>query len=513
MSRGQDARMKVETGSTPPVWFESAAVPSTPPLGRDEKADVCVVGAGLSGLTTAWFLAREGLSVVVVDDGPVAGGETSRTTAHLVSALDDYYHELERLHGKDGARIAAQSHTAAIDAIERIVVEAAIDCDFHRVDGYLFGDGDTISAELDAARRAGLEVERVKRVPVSFHPFGGALRFANQAQVHPLKYLAGLARALLGKGVRIYSGAHVTGVEEDETVVVRTERGPSVRARAAVVATNTPMIDRVVMHTKQAPYRTYAVAAAVPAESVPRLLLWDTEDPYHYVRTQQGAGHDWLIVGGEDHKTGQPEDGHAPYGALESWLRERFPMAKEIRHRWSGQVMEPVDGLAFIGRNPGDDHIYIVTGDSGNGTTHGTIAGLLIADLIGGRRNPWAGLYDPSRKSLRAARDFAAENLNVAAQYAEHLTAGDEETVSALAPGDGAVLRRGARKIAVYRDDGGELHHLTATCPHLGCIVEWNAAEKSWDCPCHGSRFDRRDGHVLNGPATHGLKQWAELET
>jgi glycine/D-amino acid oxidase-like deaminating enzyme/nitrite reductase/ring-hydroxylating ferredoxin subunit len=479
-------------------------------LKQDDRADVCIVGAGISGLTTAYCLARDGRSVVVLDDGAIGGGETSRTTAHIVNALDDYYHELEKFHGEEGARLAAQSHTAAIETVERIVDGGNIQCEFRRLDGYLFAASDDdlqlLSHEAHAARRAGLAIEQVEHVPVDFYDFGMALRFPNQAQFHPMKYLNGLTELLHSQGVRFYSGAHVTDVEDGAGVLVSTEAGPRVAARAAVLATNSPMLNRFVIHTKQAAYRTYALAARIPTDSVPPILLWDTDDPYHYVRTQpgNGAGHDWLIVGGEDHKTGQSEGG-SPHDALEHWMRKHFPMASEVKFKWSGQVMEPVDGMGYIGRNPGDENIYIVTGDSGNGMTHGTIAGLLISDLIAGRDNPWEKLYDPSRKSLRSLPSFARENLNVAAQYKELLTGGEEESVSKLEPGQGAVLRRGMHKIAVYRDEQKGLHHLSAVCTHLGCIVEWNDAEKTWDCPCHGSRFDKLDGHVLNGPAKREL--------
>lgn len=508
--------MESGTGATRSLWM-TVTGRAIQPLQHDEEADVCIVGAGIAGLTTAYCLARDGKSVTVLDHGPVGGGETSRTTAHIVNALDDYYHELERLHGDGGAKLAADSHTAAIDMVERIVADVGIQCDFRRVDGYLFQardeDSRLLSDELHAARRAGLPVEQVEHVPVDFHDFGSALRFPNQAQFHPMKYLNGLANHLSGRGVRFHTGAHVVEVEDGRSVRVVTDRGQTVRAGAVVVATNTPMIDRLVIHTKQAAYRTYAIAARIAKRTVPPLLLWDTEDPYHYVRTHQGngAGQDWLIVGGEDHKTGQPPESGSPHDGLEAWMRDRFPAAQEIEFKWSGQVMEPVDSLGFIGRNPGDDNTYIATGDSGNGMTHGTIAGILISDLIAGRKNPWSGLYDPGRKSARSITEFARENLNVAGQYAEHLTAGEIDSVSQLQPMQGTILRRGMEKMAVYRDEENALHHFSAVCPHLGCIVSWNSAEKSWDCPCHGSRFARDTGHVLNGPAKTGLRSLRDV--
>jgi Rieske Fe-S protein len=236
------------------------------------------------------------------------------------------------------------------------------------------------------------------------------------------------------------------------------------------------------------------------------MLLWDAPDdlsrPYHYVRIEKGKEFDILIVGGEDHKTGQQHDGSQRWGKLEQWARNRFRI-DDIDFRWSGQVMEPVDSLAFIGRNPGDENIFIATGDSGMGMTHGTIAGLLLSDLIMGRHNPWADLYDPSRKTLSAIKDFAQENINVAAQYTDALTPGEVESVDEVNEGEGAILRRGLSKIAVYRDEDGRIHSMSAVCVHLGCIVTWNGSEKTWDCPCHGSRYDAL-GAPINGPAnTH----------
>jgi Rieske Fe-S protein len=262
------------------------------------------------------------------------------------------------------------------------------------------------------------------------------------------------------------------------------------------------------MHTKQAPYLTYVIAGLVPKGAVPQALYWDTEDPYHYVRTEPGVDdeHDLLIVGGEDHKTGQRDDGTQRLAALERWAREHFPPLKYITHRWSGQVLEPADGVAFIGRNPGAlKNVYIATGDSGMGLTHGTIAGILISDLVAGRGSRWAALYDPSRKMHKAALTFAKENLNVAAQYLEdYVGPGDVGSADNIAPGSGAVIRRKLTKVAAYRDDSGMLHESSAVCPHLGCIVAWNHLERTWDCPCHGSRFDCL-GKVINGPAHSDL--------
>ena len=470
-------------------------------LQGNAEADVCIVGAGIAGITTAYLLGRAGRSVIVLEDGEVGSGETGRTTAHLVNALDDRYFELERLHGERGARLAAESHTAAIAQIESIVAQEKIDCEFERLDGYLFlaanADPKILDRELEAARRAGLDVEIVD----------GRLRFPRQAQFHPLRYVNALALAIEKSGGRIYTHAHAEEIQGGAPARIKTSDGHVVTAKAVVVATNTPVNDMVTMHTKQAPYRTYVVGARVPRGSVPWGLYWDTADPYHYIRLErESETHDVLIVGGEDHKTGQEEHTEERFRCLEVWTRARFPMAAEVVYRWSGQVMEPVDGLAYIGRNPGDaSNVYIATGDSGNGMTHGTIAGMLITDLIEGRENPWSSLYDPARITLRAAKEFTRENANVVAQYKDLVTPGDIDSPEQVKRGEGAILRRGLKKVAVYCDDAGALHELSAYCPHLGCVVQWNASEKSWDCPCHGSRFSA-EGEVVNGPAIGGLE-------
>jgi glycine/D-amino acid oxidase-like deaminating enzyme/nitrite reductase/ring-hydroxylating ferredoxin subunit len=503
--------MKTDSGTTVSVWMATADMPRPPRLGRDLKVDVCVVGAGIAGLTTAYLLAREGRSVAVLDDGPLAGGETSRTTAHL-AVPDEYPRKLEHLHGAEGARLALSSHTAAVDRVETIAQAEGIACDFERVPGFLLAapgeDPAALDEELAAAQRIGYAgVEKVARAPIADYDTGPALRFTGVAQFHPLKYLAGLARAVGRDGGQMFADTSAVTFEGGKDARVVTREGHAVSCAAIVVATNTPVNDRVVMHTKQHPYRSYVVGLRVPKGRVERALFWEHADSYHYVRLQAADdAHEVLLVGGEDHHTGQADDGEARWGRLERWARERWPMAQDVEFHWSGQVMEPVDGLAYIGRNPLDaDNVYIATGDSGNGITHGTIAGILLTDLIQGRSNPWATLYEPSRKSLRAAKRWAVEAGRSSAPYAEWVTPGEVASPDEIGAGEGAVLRRGLHKVAVYRDPSGRVVELSATCPHLGCIVEWNSTEKSWDCPCHGSRFSPA-GEVLHGPAVHRLE-------
>ena len=479
------------------------------PLVADARADVCIIGAGIAGITTAYLLAKKGSDVIVIDDGPVGGGMTSRTTAHLTNAIDDRYVEIERWHGEEGARLAAQSHGAAIEAIEAIARHESIECELERVDGFLFlppgGDPGELVREYEAALRARVSgLEWADRAPIPGIDTGHCLRFPRQAQFHPLKYLAGLARAVVALGGRICAGVHAQDVVDGDAPHVVTRGGQRIDCEAVVVATNTPINDRVAVHTKQAPYTTYVIAARVPRGSVERALFWDTLDPYHYVRVLDPSA-EHIIVGGEDHKTGQADDSERRFANLELWMRERFPSAREVTHRWSGQIMETVDGLAYIGRNPGDTNVYVATGDSGMGMTHGTIAGIVITDLIHGAEPAWADLYSPSRSAFNAVREFARENSNMVWQYTDWIRAGNVQSVDDIRAGSGAVLRRGLHKIAVYRDPAGELHELSARCTHLGCTVAWNPAEKTWDCKCHGSRFDAL-GFPLSGPAVEPLQ-------
>jgi glycine/D-amino acid oxidase-like deaminating enzyme/nitrite reductase/ring-hydroxylating ferredoxin subunit len=503
--------MTNSSGTTTSIWTGAAEGLRRQSLEQNLSADVCIVGAGIAGITTAYLLCMSGASVVVIDSADIGGGETGRTTAHLSNALDDRYCELEQLHGHEKAKLAAESHTVAIDQIENIARAEDISCDFERLDGFLFrpshDDSDILERELAASHRAGLNsVEFVPRAPFQRFETGPCLRFPNQAQFHPLLYLAGLAKAVERRGGLIFTGTHAVWIEAGPPAVVTSDRGFTVTAKSLVVASNTPVNDRFTIHTKQAAYRSYVVGLSVPRSAATRALYWDTLDPYHYVRLQSDSSDtnsETLIVGGEDHKTGQAHSGD-PFGHLIQWARDRFPMAGDLTWSWSGQIMEPVDGLAFIGRNPGDESVYIATGDSGHGMTHGTIAGMLLSDLIRKERNPWADLYDPARINLGSLRTFAEENVNVAMQYGSFLTPGQINSAADLFPGTGGILRHGLSKSAVYKDPSGNVHELDAVCPHLGCIVKWNSTEHTWDCPCHGSRFSAV-GEVLNGPALAGL--------
>jgi glycine/D-amino acid oxidase-like deaminating enzyme/nitrite reductase/ring-hydroxylating ferredoxin subunit len=499
-----------ETSLSP--WMDIWPDVMASPLDKDAQCDVVVIGSGIAGLSVAYELSARGRSVTVIDRGRIGGGMTSRTTAHLASELDDYYFELIDARGEDEARLYHSSQIAAINRIEAICRDEGIDADFARVDGYLFAadekGAEDLAKEYEACRKLDIAAEWAPGAPIPGIETGRCLRFPDQARFHPTKYLAGLARAIAARGGRFHENtAHVRDEEGEGGVEAETERGHKIRARAAVFATNSPTNNMVAVHSKQVPMRTYAIAGRVPKGAVPDALVWDTLDPYHYVRTQPlGDEADLLIVGGEDHRSGEENDMAARLDALRSWTQFHYPAFHGTEYCWSGQVLEPEDFMPFSGRNPGSENIYIHTGDSGQGITNGVAGALTILPLILGEDSRFAPLFDPRRKAgaLSSVTEFMKGQFGAVKNMAEHLGPGELSSLKELAPGEGGIIRRGLHKVAAYRGEDGRIIERSAACTHLGCIVHWNSFEKCWDCPCHGSQF-APDGAVLNGPAIKPL--------
>ena len=501
--------------TTSSFWFEDCGLEQRPPLTSDASCDLVVVGSGIAGLSTAYEAARFGWKVIVIDRQPTIGGVmTPRTTAHLATALDDYYFELIKAHGEDAARTYYESQVAAVNRIEAISADEGIDADFRRLDGFLVpaeaAHASDLDREYEACRKIGVEVEWADQAPLPLPPGTRALRFPAQGRFHPLKYVRGLIAAIEARGGRINgSTVYVADAEDGDEVTIETEAGPRIRARAALFATNSPVNDKVAIHTKQIPDRTYAIAGPVPKGAVADALLWDTLEAYHYVRLQPlGEAEDLLIVGGEDHRSGEADDMDRRFASLESWTKERFPAFTGARFRWSGQVMEPFDFMPFSGRNPGNRNVFVHTGDSGQGMTNGVAGALTIAALLFGQKAHFADIFDPSRKPLSAntLSEFVTGRAEDVKNFSEYLAGGDVASVDDLKPGEGGIVRRGSKKIAAYRDPDGKLIERSAVCTHIGCIVHWNRLEKCWDCPCHGSQF-QPDGAVINGPAVRPLAE------
>lgn len=493
--------------ATRSVWTTAASEVESQSLTGNAAADVCVIGGGIAGLTAAYRLLAAGRSVLLLEADAPGRGETAHTTAHLAWVLDDRFSRLADIRGDDVARLAASSHRSAIADIEQVAGDEGIDCDFARVRGYLFPGADgpeALDAEREAVGRLGLDHAAVDAVPLLGGP---GLEFPGQARFHPTKYLGGLAAAVRRRGGDIRSNTRAVRVTGGEPCTVETAGGGTVTARAVVVATNAPFDAGLTLHARLAAYTTYALALPVPTGSVPDALFWDTEDPYHYTRVLpagDGRATDYLIVGGGDHKTGQAADQGDRWARLTAWAEARYPVAGGAAFHWSGQVFETADGLGLIGAAPWGKNVYVITGDSGMGLTHGTLGGRLVSDLITGTATPLAAVYDPGRWTPGAAYTLLKENANLAAQYTDWVTGGDVSSADQVPPEHGAVLRRGLSKVAVYRKPDGSVCERSATCPHLGAVVRWNPGEQTWDCPAHGSRFTS-DGKVFHGPAVGDL--------
>jgi glycine/D-amino acid oxidase-like deaminating enzyme/nitrite reductase/ring-hydroxylating ferredoxin subunit len=489
---------------TQSIW-ESVEMPQFPCLQEDLKAEVCVIGGGITGLLVAYELLKRGRQVVVVEASRIGSGQTGRTTAHLTYQLEEELQVLIKQLGKEKLQMFLDSHRQAVDRLEEIARDEQIECDFKRLDGFLFlgreDQKDLLHKEISAAREIGVELDFIEDTPLLSHRIP-AVRFPRQGQFHPPKFLAGIARSIQSMGGLIFEETHVGEIgKRQDQAILKTDNGQRIEARQLVVCTHSPVNTRFHIHTKQFAFRTYALGFAWNGPAQDDVLLWDTEDPYHYVRFQGQT----IIVGGGDHRTGQ-EPQTDPFYELERWSRASLPMLGEIEWRWSGQIFEPADQVAYIGRNPGvEKNVFIATGESGIGMTSAAIASMLIPDLMEDKSHPWEKLYDPSRTPIRSLTEYVKENVNVALQYKDWITPSEVTDVSDIPLDKGAVMREGISRSCIYHDEDDQFEKKSAICPHLGGIVHWNDVEKTWDCPCHGSRFNVH-GQVIEGPSISGLQ-------
>jgi glycine/D-amino acid oxidase-like deaminating enzyme/nitrite reductase/ring-hydroxylating ferredoxin subunit len=515
----ENERGLTTSGQNISYWVDSVGPIVYSRLESDLKTDVVIIGGGIAGITTAYTVLKAGKKVVLIEDGNIGSGETGRTTAHLVNALDDRYTVLKRYFGYNTAKAVSESHTKAIDKIEEIITAEKIDCEFIRLPGYLFlhpsDTIDSLESEFELLKEIGLSVDWLEKTPGIGKSAGPCIRFNNQAQFHPLKYLQGLCKAITANGGIIYTHTRAQDITDTK---VTTSTGHTITAKHIVVATNTPVNDRYSMHTKQYPYRTYVIGALIDKGKLERGLWWDSGDhtskwatyPYHYIRLSSlHDTQDLLIVGGEDHRVAQNDEHHSleeRFTTLEHWTKSQFPFMGKIVYKWSGQVEEPLDSMAFIGRNPGDKNIFIITGDSGNGMTHGVIGAMLCTDLILEKANPWEAIYDPSRITLRVTDDYLEELATETGEYIKDILTREISSPEDIAVGEGGIIGRGFKKIALYREKETVFHAFSGICPHAKCVLKWNDTEKSFDCPCHGSRFTCM-GALVNGPSIADLQR------
>ena len=486
------------------LWIDTTPSTNSHVLRGDSQADVAIVGGGITGITAAYILANAGKSVIVVEKGRIAMAETGHTTAHIVDSADADYRELIKNFGEGDARMNTEAIRVAIQLIRLLVDTLHIDCGLKAVDGYLYTeneeDREDLQRQEEFLSQAGVITEWTDRVPLPFPTIGG-LHFRDQHVFHVRQYLLALARAAAQRGAIFFENSLVNDIEG---TTVKTAEG-SVRAKHVLLATHVPINDRGTIWTKMYETRTYVVAAPIEPGKVPDALYWDTMNPYHYTRLLQTDSGLYLIVGGEDRDVGKEGNDEERYAALEEYCRERFGVTA-FSHRWSGQINEPADALPFIGESSHGKNVWMATGYSGTGMTYGTLAAMILADFALERENPYARLYDPSRKKLGAiVENIVKKTRVIPKRLFEKATDRDVEAMSFddVQEGEGKIVSSGDRKFAAARING-ELRLCDPTCTHMGCTVAWNDAEKSWDCPCHGSRFDTR-GEVLNGPATTPL--------
>jgi glycine/D-amino acid oxidase-like deaminating enzyme/nitrite reductase/ring-hydroxylating ferredoxin subunit len=495
-------------GSNTSPWIATSGQTAYPALDREMHVDVAVLGGGMAGLMAALFLKRDGARVAVLEAGRVAAGVTAYTTAKVSSLHGIQYQSVASGFGEEGARIYGQANEWAIERIGALVDELGIDCDWRRKPAYTYAMDDQgrtqVQDEVQAALRAGLKASFTTVTDLPWQ-VTGAIRVEDQAEFHPRRFLLAIAEQIPGDGSHVFEDTQATGVKDGEPARVETAQGQIVIADHVIVATHIPFLDRGGYFARMHPARSYGLGVYARGQA-PQGMYLSTESPAHTIRSHPTERGEMLIVGGESHKVGQSgEDTAGRVARLERWARDHFDV-EEIAYRWSTQDNMPIDGVPYVGKlMPGAKRVWVATGFKKWGLTNGTAAAEILTDLIRGRENQWAPLFDSNRfKPAAAAKEFVKENANVGWRFVRDKAAADFGSLDDIPPGQGGLVRDGIRQLAAYRDEDGTLHVLSPTCTHLGCTVKWNSAERSWDCPCHGSRF-HYDGTVLQGPALEGL--------
>ena len=495
-----------------PVWIDSTPIQRFPRLQRNTTADVIVVGGGITGITTAYMLRKAGVKVTLIERERVASIDTGHTTAHLTYITDVELQKLRQNFGEDNAQAAWDAGAAAIDHIEKVIGEEQIECEFTRVPGYLHVQVNSSSKKeaaslkkgADLAIKLGFDAAYLESIPYFNLP---GVRFANQAKFHPRKYLRSLVKKIPGNGSHVFEKSAASEFDAKKRRVKVNRNWISFDR--VVMATNNPLVGLASMttatlfQTKLSLYTSYVLGARVAPGTIPEALFWDTREPYDYLRIDRQRGFDYVVFGGEDHKTGQQRNTKRAYARLLARLKKIIPQAR-VEHRWSGQIISTPDGLPYIGQNA--ERQFVATGYCGNGITFGTLAAMMARDWATGRKNPWTDLFAVDRKKIKGATwNYLRENKDYPYYMVkDRLARPEADSVRELRPGEGMIIGRRGKKVAAFRDPNGNVHRLSPVCTHLGCVVRWNPAESTWDCPCHGSRF-KPTGEVIAGPAEEPL--------
>ncbi|MEA5502678.1 FAD-dependent oxidoreductase [Halotia wernerae UHCC 0503] len=490
-------------------WIDSTPTTNFSPLSNNLSVDVAIVGAGIAGITAATLLKRAGKTVAVIESQQISTGVSGHTTAKITSLHQLIYADLIKNHGEEKARIYAQSNQAALQFVAKTVAEEQIDCDFSRQSAYTFAETEDnlkdIEKEVEAALKLGLPATFVRETSLPF-PIAGAVKFDNQAQFHSRKYLLHLIKQIPGNGSYVFENTRVEKVEENNLCQVITNKG-IIQAQDVIVATNIPITDEGLFFAKTYPKRSYIIGARITEDKAPQGMYIGTGEKYYSIRTTPDQDGLLLLVGGGGHKVGMVENTEEKYLDLENYARSRFGV-DSIDYRWSTQDFVSFDKIPYIGKlTPLSKHTFVATGFSLWGMTKGTLSGMILADNILGIENPAADLYDATRATPFVSPQGIKQNLEVGTRWVGDRLKGLNKSLVDVAIGEGQIVTVDREKVAAYRDETGEIHAVSAVCPHLGCVVAWNSGEKSWDCPCHGSRFSC-NGEILHGPTVKNLKKF-----
>ncbi len=500
-------------GFTTSIWQTSmASYPSMLKHFPSSVFDVVIVGGGITGLSLALLLQQGGKKCIVIEAHELGFGATAGTTAHINSFLETPYHQIAKDFSDESARQVALAVQDAINLIRKNVSGLNIDCDFSLQSGYMYSQDDKQTEELnkivDYSRKIGIQVDFSSGKGFPF-PYQKLAMFRDQAQFHPLKYVFGLAKEFERCGGAILQYCRAEKLDKDNQLCTLVTDLGDLRAKQVVYATHTPS-GLNVLHTLLGSYRSYVLGVELAIDDYPPGLVYDMEEPYHYFRLHQVKGRKYLLMGGADHKTGNVDDTSKPYEDLQLFLEKKLPMSKIVYH-WSSQVYEPAEGLAYIGESPGEsEDVFVATGYGGDGMVYSHISALVLGELILKGKPSYDNVFSPKRiKPLAAFGSFAKENVDVVQELVSgYLTKDKIEAAWDLKPGEGRVVNYEGKKMGLYRDASDMLYAVNPVCPHMKCIVQWNSTEKSWDCPCHGSRFSVT-GELLTGPARHDLEQYS----